>query len=104
MRMSVCVDESVWFQHKCVDESVDERARTSTWFPRHGPEPCADRLDASAGVQIVRVSGQIRRIARYDCCQTVATAYGRGTRCRRLAGGPMLALPPRAPRVLHLDD
>ena len=30
------------------DESADERTRTSTWFPRHGPEPCASTNSATS--------------------------------------------------------
>src|SRR5271170_8205430 len=29
-------------------QSADERTRTSTWFPRHGPEPCASTNSATA--------------------------------------------------------
>jgi len=55
---------------------ADERTRTSTWLPRHGPELCRTRPDASARVQVVRFAGfhgRIGRIGRDDCCQTVAT-------------------------------
>src|SRR5271170_1866946 len=29
-------------------ENADERTRTSTWFPRHGPEPCASTNSATS--------------------------------------------------------
>jgi hypothetical protein len=67
------------------NENADERTRTSTWSPRHGPEPCADRVDASAGVQIVRVvrvSGHIGHIGRYDCCQNCCHARAGGSQPR----------------------
>jgi len=63
---------------------ADERTRTSTRFPGHGPEPDRPRVDGFRGVQnvqIVRFSGHAGRIGRCDCCQTVATDRGWGSSC-----------------------
>ena len=58
--------------------NADERTRTSTWLPRHGPEPCRQAPDASAGVRRVRfagVRGRIGPIGRRNCRQTVVTGH-----------------------------
>jgi hypothetical protein len=41
---------------------ADERTRTSTELPPHGPEPNRGPVDASAGVRYVQIAGLSRRI------------------------------------------
>ncbi len=58
------------------DVDADERTRTSTELPPHGPEPDTGVKDVSSSVQNVQVAsfpGRIGRIWSSGCCHGVAT-------------------------------
>jgi hypothetical protein len=58
-------------------KSADERTRTSTESPPHGPEPDPRRVDPSRGVQIVHIAWfrtRVRPIGRQGRCQIVVTS------------------------------
>src|ERR1039457_5450275 len=55
---------------------ADERTRTSTELPPHGPEPNQGRVDASRSVQYVQIAGfrgRVGRSGRCGCCHDVVT-------------------------------